>query len=76
MIRAICDLSNTPLQIMTLTIPLIRKNHPDAAELLDRLDYSVSKLKEIGLILNADTSAVKQNGGGVSFDAVKILQKQ
>ena len=75
MMLALRDFSNTPLQTLYLTTALLRRQHGDDAELLDRMDRSLSRLRELNAIMSQYEAQAGWQHGGESIDAVATLQR-
>jgi hypothetical protein len=75
MLLAIRDFSNTPLQTLYLTTALLRTRRSDDSELLDRMDRSLARLRELNEIMSRYESQVGWRTGDESLDAAAMLQR-
>jgi hypothetical protein len=75
MLLAVRDFSNTPLQTLYLTTALLRSRRTSDSELLDRMDRSLARLRELNEIMSGYESQVGWRDGEESLDAAATLQR-
>jgi len=75
MLLAVRDFSNTPLQTLYLTTELLKARQGDQAELLDRMDRSLSRLRELNEIMSQYEAQAGWPHGAESLDAAASLQR-
>ncbi len=72
-ILALKDLSNSPLQIIEMNSAIMRKRHPEEAQFIDRIDRSLTRLKDVNRLAQKGEGDFSELRGGVGFDAKKKL---
>jgi hypothetical protein len=75
MLLAVRDFSNTPLQTLYLTTALLRARHERESELLERMERSLARLRELNEIMSRYESQVGWEDGDESLDAAATLQR-
>jgi hypothetical protein len=75
MLLAVRDFSNTPLQTLYLTTALLRYRHRNDSELLERMDRSLARLRELNDIMSRYETQVGWKDGDESLDAAAVLQR-
>jgi hypothetical protein len=75
MLLAVRDFSNTPLQTLYLTTALLRYRHRNDSELLERMDRSLARLRELNEIMSRYETEVGWKDGEESLDAAAVLQR-
>jgi hypothetical protein len=75
MLLAVRDFSNTPIQTLYLTTALLRARHHDDSELLERMDRSLARLRELNEIMSRYESKIGWESGDESLDAAATLQR-
>jgi hypothetical protein len=73
---AIRDLANTPIQTIDLNGKLARRQAPELAPLLDRIDRAVARLRELNDLLRAYDEKVDWKPGAESFAAATRLAER
>jgi hypothetical protein len=70
---AVRDLSNTPLQTIALAADLARTRHPDLAPIMDRIDRSIARMRDLDQTLRQHEHAVKWSDEA-SLDAKELAR--
>jgi hypothetical protein len=71
---AVRDLANSPLQVIAICAALLRRRHPDTAQIAARIERSVARLREGGEVLAALEPRVEWRPGEESFDPKELLE--
>src|SRR5262249_46273530 len=66
---AVRDLSNTPLQTIAFASQTALQRHPELGPVVDRIDRSLARLRDLDRKLRSLEHAVKWTRREVSFDA-------
>ena len=70
---AVCDLANTPLQILELNLPLLKKAEPRESVL--RVERAIARLRKWHNILDREAVQLTWSSEAESFDAQTVLHK-
>ncbi len=71
---AVRDLANTPLQTIEFTNALLRTRNPELLPLLDRIQRSLEKLRQLNSMLQQYEPKIEWKSGEESFDSVARLE--
>lgn len=63
--------ASSPLQVLEISLALLRQKHPTETRLLDRADRSTTKLKGLKAVLENESQLFYQSKRGISFDPQK-----
>ena len=69
------DLVNSPLQTIELVCAVLRKEHPESKELVDRLRRCASRLTAMGEMLSRTEHHVVWTSKEEAFDAAKVIEE-
>jgi hypothetical protein len=75
MLLAVRDFSNTPLQTLYLTTALLRARYGNDSDLLERMDRSLARLRELNEIMSRYESKAEWQDGDESLDAAATLER-
>ena len=70
---ALRDLANTPLQTLEIVVELLRRQHPEARELSDRMERSLVRLRELSRAISVHPG-VRWGPREESFDPLAVLE--
>jgi hypothetical protein len=74
-VLAVRDLSNTPLQTIAFAAAMARTRHPDLEPILDLVDRSLARLRELDGRLQERERAVEWSSGEGSFDPLDVVKR-
>jgi hypothetical protein len=69
------DLANSPLQALELTRAMLRHGDADTEKLLDQLERSLQRLREMGEILSHTEEQVRWTSTAEGFDAARVISE-
>ena len=70
---ALRDFTNTPLQTIELAADIVRRQHPDLAPILDRIDRSIDRLYRLNHTFSVYESQIEWTDEDVSPDPTALV---